>query len=139
MLLICFLIQAVTDFMSDIRKVTLQLTLFPVSKRMNGFEVLHPMGWDAFGLSTEQYAIKTGIHPKIRTVECVARFKQQLKSLGFSYDWEREINTTDEKYFKWTQWIFLRIFNSFFMMKRKQGETDFRINNSEGLSEKREV
>lgn len=83
-------------------------------KRMKGFSVMHPMGWDAFGLSTEQYAMKTGIHPKIRTAECVARFKKQLKAIGFSYDWEREVNTTDEKYYKWTQWIFLKIFNSYY-------------------------
>ncbi|HMS64451.1 MAG TPA: leucine--tRNA ligase [Ignavibacteria bacterium] len=83
-------------------------------KRNKGFNVLHPMGWDAFGLSTEQYAIKTGIHPRIRSEECILRFKKQLKSLGFSYDWDREVNTSDEKYFKWTQWIFLKIFNSYY-------------------------
>lgn len=105
-------------------------------KRMNGFEVLHPMGWDAFGLSTEQYAIKTGIHPKIRTAECVARFKQQLKSLGFSYDWEREINTTDEKYFKWTQWIFLKIFNSFYDEKENRARPVSELIIPEGLSER---
>jgi hypothetical protein len=77
-------------------------------KRMRGFNVLHPMGWDAFGLPAEQYAIKTGQHPAITTRENIAKFKAQLKRIGFSYDWQREINTTDARYFRWTQWIFLR-------------------------------
>jgi leucyl-tRNA synthetase len=79
-------------------------------KRMNGFNVLHPMGWDAFGLPAEQYAIKTGTHPKETTAANVARFRKQLQMIGFSYDWDREINTTDEKYYKWTQWIFLKLY-----------------------------
>jgi leucyl-tRNA synthetase len=79
-------------------------------KRMRGFNVLHPMGWDAFGLPAEQYAIQTGTHPKVTTERNVARFKKQLQTLGLSYDWDREINTTDPKYFKWTQWIFLKLF-----------------------------
>lgn len=79
-------------------------------KKMNGFNVLHPMGWDAFGLPAEQYAIKTGTHPRITTERNVERFRTQLKSLGFSYDWDREINTTDPDYFKWTQWIFLQLY-----------------------------
>src|ERR1043165_3151728 len=83
-------------------------------KRMRGFNVLHPMGWDAFGLPAEQYAIKTGQHPAITTAQNVARFKTQLKKIGFAYDWEREINTTDPGYFKWTQWIFLQLYNSYF-------------------------
>jgi leucyl-tRNA synthetase len=83
-------------------------------KRMRGFNVLHPMGWDAFGLPAEQYAIKSGQHPAITTRENVARFKNQLKRIGFSYDWQREINTTDPRYYKWTQWIFLQIYNSWF-------------------------
>jgi leucyl-tRNA synthetase len=83
-------------------------------KRMRGFNVLHPMGWDAFGLPAEQYAIKTGQHPAVTTRENVARFKSQLKRIGFSYDWQREINTTDPNYYKWTQWIFLKIYNSYF-------------------------
>jgi leucyl-tRNA synthetase len=81
-------------------------------KRMRGFNVLHPMGWDAFGLPAEQYAIKSGQHPAITTRENVAKFKSQLKRIGFSYDWQREINTTDPRYYKWTQWIFLQIYNS---------------------------
>ena len=83
-------------------------------KRMRGFNVLHPMGWDAFGLPAEQYAIKSGQHPAVTTRENVAKFKSQLKRIGFSYDWEREINTTAPRYFKWTQWIFLQIYNSWF-------------------------
>ncbi|HIC36823.1 MAG TPA: leucine--tRNA ligase, partial [Candidatus Marinimicrobia bacterium] len=79
-------------------------------KRLQGFNVLHPMGWDAFGLPAEQYAIKTGTHPKKTTEENVKNFKRQIKMLGFSYDWDREINTTDEKYYKWTQWIFLQLY-----------------------------
>lgn len=78
--------------------------------RMTGHNVLHPMGWDAFGLPAEQYALETGIHPRISTERNIARFRQQIKSLGFSYDWEREVNTTDPTYFKWTQWIFLQLF-----------------------------
>src|SRR5579862_56197 len=83
-------------------------------KRALGFNVLHPMGWDAFGLPAEQYAIKTGQHPAITTRENVARFKTQLKKIGFAYDWSREINTTDPGYYKWTQWIFLQIYNAWF-------------------------
>ena len=80
-------------------------------KRHNGFNVLHPMGWDAFGLPAEQYAIKTGTHPSITTKENIKNFKRQIKMLGFSYDWDREINTTDPKYVKWTQWIFLQLYH----------------------------
>ncbi len=79
-------------------------------KRMKGFNVLHPMGWDAFGLPAEQYAIDTGTHPSITTQKNIANFKKQIKSLGFSYDWSREIDTTDPKYFKWTQWIFMQLY-----------------------------
>ncbi|KAK1295117.1 hypothetical protein QJS10_CPA16g01443 [Acorus calamus] len=78
-------------------------------KRMQGFNVLHPMGWDAFGLPAEQYAIETGTHPKVTTMRNIERFRSQLKSLGFSYDWDREISTTEPDYYKWTQWIFLQL------------------------------
>ncbi|KAM6585672.1 hypothetical protein CsatB_012674 [Cannabis sativa] len=78
-------------------------------KRMQGYNVLHPMGWDAFGLPAEQYAIETGTHPKITTQKNINRFRTQLKSLGFSYDWNREISTTEPDYYKWTQWIFLQL------------------------------
>ena len=83
-------------------------------KRMRGFNVLHPMGWDAFGLPAERYAMKTGTHPATRTAECIRNFKRQLKTLGFSYDWDREIDTTDPRYFRWTQWIFLQIWNAWY-------------------------
>ncbi|CAL9067723.1 leucine--tRNA ligase, chloroplastic/mitochondrial-like isoform X1 [Musa acuminata AAA Group] len=79
-------------------------------KRMKGFNVLHPMGWDAFGLPAEQYAIETGTHPKVTTKQNIERFRSQLKSLGFSYDWDREFSTTEPEYYKWTQWIFLQLF-----------------------------
>ena len=80
-------------------------------RRMQGYNVLYPMGWDAFGLPTENYAIKNKIHPKLVTENNVKRFKDQLRSLGYSFDWDREVNTTDPKYYKWTQWIFLKLFN----------------------------
>ena len=79
-------------------------------KRMRGFNVLHPMGWDAFGLPAEQYAVKTGIHPAITTAQNIATFKRQMKRVGLSYDWEREISTIDPHYYRWTQWIFLKLF-----------------------------
>jgi leucyl-tRNA synthetase len=79
-------------------------------KRMRGFNVLHPMGWDAFGLPAEQYAVKTGVHPAITTAENIATFKRQMKRAGLSYDWERELSTTDPDYYRWTQWIFLKLF-----------------------------
>src|SRR5713101_4699908 len=91
-------------------------------KRMHGFKVLHPMGWDAFGLPAEQYALKSGQHPAITTRENVAKFKSQLKRIGFSYDWQREINTTDPRNYKWTQWIFLQLYHSWFNPKSNKAE-----------------
>lgn len=91
-------------------------------KRMRGFNVLHPMGWDAFGLPAEQYAIKTGQHPAITTRENVAKFKAQLKRIGFSYDWSREINTTDPRYYRWTQWIFLQLYGAWFNPETQRAE-----------------
>ncbi|MDD3370160.1 MAG: leucine--tRNA ligase [Lachnospiraceae bacterium] len=88
-------------------------------RRMQGYNVLFPMGWDAFGLPTENYAIKNKIHPKIVTKNNVARFKAQLQSLGYSFDWDREINTTDQEYYKWTQWIFLKLFNEGLAYKKE--------------------
>ena len=83
-------------------------------KRAQGFNVLHPMGWDAFGLPAEQYAVKTGQHPRQTTEANIATFRRQIQSLGFSYDWSRELATTDPDYFKWTQWVFLKLYNSYF-------------------------
>lgn len=91
-------------------------------QRSRGQHVLHPMGWDAFGLPAEQYAIKTGQHPRQTTEKNVANFKRQIKSLGFSYDWSREVDTTDPKYFKWTQWIFLKLYNSWFNPQTNRAE-----------------
>ena len=88
-------------------------------RRMQGYNVLYPMGWDAFGLPTENYAIKNQIHPKVVTKNNVARFKGQLHSLGYSFDWDREINTTDPDYYKWTQWIFLKLFKAGLAYKKE--------------------
>ena len=88
-------------------------------RRMQGYNVLYPMGWDAFGLPTENYAIKNKIHPKIVTENNVKHFKDQLHSLGYSFDWDREINTTDPKYYKWTQWIFLKFFKAGLAYKKE--------------------
>ena len=90
-------------------------------KRMRGFNVLHPMGWDAFGLPAEQYAIQTGTHPAITTKKNCDTFRRQIKSLGLSYDWDREINTTDPKYYKWTQWIFIKLYNTWFDEEQQKG------------------
>jgi leucyl-tRNA synthetase len=83
-------------------------------RRMRGFHVLHPMGWDAFGLPAERYAMQTNIHPRITTEQNIATFRRQIKMLGLSYDWSREVDTTDPGYYKWTQWIFLQIYNSWY-------------------------
>ena len=88
-------------------------------KRLEGFNVLYPMGWDAFGLPTENYAIKTGIHPKVVTKDNIAHFKAQLRSLGYSFDWSREIDTTDPAYYKWTQWIFIQLFKKGLAYKKE--------------------
>ncbi len=88
-------------------------------RRMQGYNVLYPMGWDAFGLPTENYAIKNKIHPKIVTANNVSRFKNQLHSLGYSFDWDREVNTTDPNYYKWTQWIFLKLFKAGLAYKKE--------------------
>ena len=92
-------------------------------KRNKGFNVLHPMGFDAFGLPAEQYAIQTGQHPAITTKENIDRYKEQLKNIGFSFDWDKEIQTCDPAYYKWTQWIFLRIFNSWYNKTTEKAET----------------
>ena len=90
--------------------------------RMQGFNVLHPMGWDAFGLPAEQYAIKTGQHPRETTARNIANFRRQLQAVGFSYDWDREVSTTDPGYFKWTQWIFLQLYNAWFNPETRKAE-----------------
>ena len=91
-------------------------------RRARGFNVLHPMGWDSFGLPAEQYAVKTGQHPRVTTEANIANFTRQIKSLGFSYDWSRELATTDPDYFKWTQWIFLKLYNSWFNPETNRAE-----------------
>ena len=90
-------------------------------KRMNGYNVLHPMGWDAFGLPAEQYAIETGTHPSVTTQKNCDTFRRQIKSLGLGYDWDREINTTDPGYYKWTQWIFIRLYHTWFDETSQKG------------------
>ena len=91
-------------------------------KRMKGFNVLRPMGWDAFGLPAEQYAIQTGTHPAVTTNKNCDTFRRQIKELGLSYDWDKEINTTDPKYFRWTQWIFSKLYNTYFDREAGKGK-----------------
>ena len=91
-------------------------------KRLKGFNVLHPMGFDAFGLPAEQYAIQTGQHPAITTEQNIQRYKEQLVSLGFDYDWNREIRTSDPKYYKWTQWTFIQLYNHYFNTETQKAE-----------------
>ncbi|HEY0434013.1 MAG TPA: class I tRNA ligase family protein, partial [Chitinophagaceae bacterium] len=91
-------------------------------KRLNGFQVLHPMGFDAFGLPAEQYAIEHGVHPAVSTRENIVNFKRQLGNIGFSYDWSREVQTCDPRYYRWTQWIFLQIFDSWFNRQTQKAE-----------------
>ena len=91
-------------------------------KRLKGFNVLHPMGFDAFGLPAEQYAIEKGIHPAVSTAQNIENFKKQLANIGFCYDWSREVQTCDPKYYKWTQWIFLQIFDSWYNRKKEKAE-----------------
>src|SRR5437667_7477621 len=90
-------------------------------KRMNGFHVLHPMGWDAFGLPAEQHAIATGEHPRKNTETNINNFRRQILSLGFSYDWDREVDTTDPDYYRWTQWIFLVLFDTWYDPEQQRG------------------
>jgi len=108
-------------------------------KRMNGHNVMHPMGWDAFGLPAERYAMQTNIHPSITTEENINTFRRQIKSLGLAYDWDREVNTTDPRYYKWTQWIFLQVYNSWFDPRAKKArpistlETELNLQGSVGV------
>ena len=104
-------------------------------KRLKGFNVLHPMGWDAFGLPAEQYAIQTGTYPGETTQKNIEGIRRQIKLLGFSYDWDREVDTTDPNYYKWTQWIFLRMFNSWFDEKQQKARPIEELPIPSGLSE----
>ena len=90
-------------------------------RRMKGFNVLHPMGWDAFGLPAEQYAVQTNTHPRITTARNVENFRRQIQMLGFSYDWDREVDTTDPKYYRWTQWIFVQLYHTWYDAELKRG------------------
>jgi leucyl-tRNA synthetase len=107
-------------------------------KRAKGFNVLHPMGFDSFGLPAEQYAIKTGQHPAKTTDTNIKRFKQQLEVLGFSYDWDREVRTSDPDYYRWTQWIFLKMFNSYFDQQQKKARDISELPIPSGLNKKEE-
>jgi leucyl-tRNA synthetase len=90
-------------------------------RRMRGFNVIHPMGWDAFGLPAEQHAVKTGVHPRINTQQNINNFRRQIQMLGFSYDWDREVDTTDPNYYRWTQWIFLQLYDTWYDAERRKG------------------
>ena len=103
-------------------------------KKLKGYNVLHPMGFDSFGLPAEQYAIKTGKHPKETTENNISKFKEQLNQLGLSFDWDREVRTSDSKYYKWTQWIFLKLYNSYFDYKNNRAETIEKLELPQGLS-----
>ena len=103
-------------------------------KRMKGFNVLHPMGWDAFGLPAEQYAVSTGTAPRTTTAKNIENMRKQIKSLGFSYDWDREVNTTDTAYYRWTQWIFLKFFNSFYDRSQRKARPIEQLPIPEGLN-----
>jgi len=91
-------------------------------KRLQGMNVLHPMGYDSFGLPAEQYAIQTGQHPAITTAQNIQRYREQLDKIGFSFDWSREVRTSDPAYYKWTQWIFIQLYNSWFNYKKRKAE-----------------
>src|SRR5690606_32772912 len=93
-------------------------------KRLNGFNVLHPMGFDAFGLPAEQYAIQTGQHPAITTAKNIETYKRQLRQIGFSFDWDREVQTSDPSFYKWTQWIFMQLFNAWYNRSSGEGKTE---------------
>jgi len=97
--------------------------IFARYKRLKGFNVLHPMGYDSFGLPAEQYAIQTGQHPAITTETNINRYREQLDNLGFSFDWSREVRTSDPEYYKWTQWIFMQLFNSWYNLESDKAES----------------
>ena len=108
-------------------------------KRNKGFNVLHPMGFDSFGLPAEQYAVKTGKHPKKTTEKNIVRFKEQLDNLGLSFDWDREIKTSDSRYYKWTQWIFLKLYNSFYDKKQNKAVPISQLKIPEEYSDDKEI
>ena len=114
--------------------------IFSRYKRQCGFNVLHPMGYDAFGLPAEQYAIQTGQHPAVTTEHNIARYREQLDKIGFSFDWDREVRTCDPEYYKWTQWAFIRMFNSYYCNDEKQARPiseliqAFETSGTEGLN-----
>jgi leucyl-tRNA synthetase len=114
--------------------------IFARYKRLKGFNVLHPMGYDSFGLPAEQYAIQTGQHPEITTKTNIARYREQLDKIGFSFDWDREVRTSDPNYYKWTQWIFIQLFNSWYNPKTNKAESIStlipQLDNFDQLSEK---
>ena len=114
--------------------------IFARYKRLKGFNVLHPMGYDSFGLPAEQYAIQTGQHPDITTKTNIARYREQLDKIGFSFDWDREVRTSDSAYYKWTQWIFIQLFNSWYNPETNKAEPIDtlipKLNNYSSLSEK---
>src|SRR5690606_3516659 len=91
-------------------------------KRLQGYNVLHPMGYDSFGLPAEQYAIQTGKHPALTTEKNIDRYTQQLKNIGFAFDWDKEVRTSDPSYYKWTQWIFMQLFNSYYDKKEDKAK-----------------
>ena len=97
--------------------------IFSRYKRLKGFNVLHPMGYDSFGLPAEQYAIQTGQHPEKTTKDNIARYREQMDKIGFSFDWDREVRTSDPAYYKWTQWIFLKLFNSWYNPETDKAES----------------
>ena len=106
--------------------------IFTRYKRQNGFNVLHPMGYDAFGLPAEQYAIQTGQHPAVTTDRNIKRYREQLDKIGFAYDWSREVRTCDPGYYHWTQWTFIKMFNSFYNKKTRKAEgIDLLVNHFE--------
>ncbi len=124
---ICFLIQVVQACTLGHPLGYIASDIFARYKRLKGFNVLHPMGYDAFGLPAEQYAIEHGVHPAVSTAQNIKNFRSQLDKIGFSFDWSREVNTSDPKYYKWTQWIFLQLFNSWYNRKTNKTEAIKRL------------
>ena len=108
-------------------------------KRLKGFNVLHPMGYDAFGLPAEQYAIQTGQHPEVTTVKNIARYREQLDRIGFSYDWDREVRTCDPAFYKWTQWAFIKMFKSYYNTELDKARPITELEDAFGQSGTRDI